>query len=417
MKLWGPLFFVTAVFGITFFFGGYQDRIGELISTNSTMTAAVFFTQSTTSDELHAAFASASSTKKLVKILLVPGHEPNFGGAEYRDLKERDLNADLALSLAQYFVEDGHYEVFMTRGKDGWNPLLGNYFVENAVSIRNFVDAQWAEMNRLVQESRIIRIDDVVPHNDAPSDVALRLYGINKWANENDIDIVLHVHFNDSGPRKNNQPGDYNGLSIYTPERQYSNAQVSADISKHLLKRLSRMFPVSNHPGEKVGVVEDQELIAVGSANTLDGASLLMEYGYIYEPQFQVDSVRGAVIKELALQTYLGITDFFREIPIVGGSHQSTLLPYEGNTIVKKTTQSTINVLKFQAALSEKGYYPPENYSRNDCPVSGFFWSCTKIALINFQQELGIKGEGGIVGPKTRAELRKLFEPSMMSKR
>ena len=37
-------------------------------------------------------------------------------------------------------------------------------------------------------------------------------------------------------------------------------------------------------PGE--GVVEDQELIAIGSFNTLNPIGLLIEYGYIYESQF-----------------------------------------------------------------------------------------------------------------------------------
>jgi len=28
-------------------------------------------------------------------------------------------------------------------------------------------------------------------------DIALRLYGFNKWADENKVDAMVHIHFND----------------------------------------------------------------------------------------------------------------------------------------------------------------------------------------------------------------------------
>lgn len=177
------------------------------------------------------------------------------------------------------------------------------------------------------------------------------------------------------------------------------------------------MFPVSNLPSEDEGVVESQELIAIGSANTVDAASMLIEYGYIYEPQFRVESVRSMAVKELAFQTYLGLSDFFGEASLIVGPYESTLLPYDGKAVVKKNALANTVVLKFQAALSDKGFYPPQNYTRNDCPLSGFFGPCTKTALTSFQNEFSIRGENGVVGAKTRAQLQKLFEPSLMSVR
>jgi len=379
------------------------------------MSAAVFFTQSKTSEDLRVAYVAATTTKKL-NILIVPGHEPNFGGTEFLGLKERDLNADLGLALAQYLVEDGHYEIVMTRGRDGWNPNLENYFAMNSESVKTFVSSQKKEMSRLIDEGKITMIDGL-PHNDAPSDVALRLYGINKWANEHNVDIVVHIHFNDSSPRRTNSPGEYSGFAIYTPERQYSNAKASAEIAKNVLKRLSKMFPVSNLEGEDVGIVEDQELIAIGSSNTVDAASLLIEYGYIYEPQFRNTAVRESVLKELAFQTYLGITDFFDEIPLIAGSFESTLLPYTGRIDIKKGSTASKDVLAFQAAMLHKGFYPPESFTLNECPVSGVFGRCTSRALSDFQKEFGIKGEDGVIGTKTRAQLRAIFEPSLISKK
>lgn len=402
-------------FGTVFLFGVFDKKMA-IVGGGDPMSAAVFFTQSTTSANLRTAFENASTTKKKLNVLIVPGHEPSFGGAEYLNLKERDLNADLALYLAQYLVEDGHYEVVMTRDKGAWNPYLESYFTANDEEIKTFVRSQKMEMRRLVSEGKITKISDAVPHNYAPSDVALRLFGINKWANEHDVDIIIHIHFNDSAPRNEWVPGEYNGFTIYTPERQYSNSQASQDIAKNVFKRLSKMFPVSNLPGEDQGIVEDQDLIAIGNSNTVDAASLLVEYGYIYEPQFRVPAVRVMVLKELAFQTYLGLADFFGETPFSVGPHQSTLLPYNGNSAVNKTTLANTGVLAFQAGLLGKGFYPPENYSRNDCPLSGFFGSCTKTALSAFQREFEINGESGVVGAKTRAQLRKLFEPNLVSK-
>lgn len=405
--------FIALIFSSTIFLiGWYDEKVGTFFS-NVSMPASVFFMQSVNATDLRATFDTAPSTKKKLSVLIVPGHEPDFGGAEYLGIKERDINADLALALAQYLVEDGHFEVEMTRGKDGWNPALENYFMTGEEDIKTFVRSQKGEMARLVGEGKVIRVSDAVSHNDAPSDVALRLFGINKWANDIGADIIIHIHFNDSLPRRANQPGEHNGFTIYTPERQYSNSQATAEIAPHIFKRLSRMFPVSSLPVEDQGVVEEQDLIAIGSYNSVDGASMLVEYGYIYEPQFKTLSVRELVVKELAFQTYLGLADFFGEVPPFAGPHESTLLPYEGRNIVKKTGSANREVLAFQAALIDKGFYPPEYFTKNDCPLSGFFGQCTRTALAAFQNEFGIKGEAGTIGTKTRARLRALFQPNL----
>lgn len=408
----------------TLMFAGTVIALGLFVLTQSekqwtfagdTMPASVFFTQSVTSDSLRTVFTAASSTKKKLKVLLVPGHEPYFGGAEYLGVNERDLNADLALALARYLVEDGHFEVTTTRDKNGWNPELQDYFTAGADEIKEFARTQKGEMARLMDEGRITKATGAVSHNNAPNDVALRLYGINKWANDRGEDIVIHIHFNNDGEQKGWRPGEYNGFAIYTPERQYSNAKATAEIAPYIFKRLSRMFPVSNLPKEDAGIVEDQELIAVGSNNSVDGASVLIEYGYLYEPQFNVPSVRALVLKELAFQTYLGLADFFGEVPAIIGQYESTLLPYQGGkSVVKSTVAADREVLMFQVALTEQGFYPPQGRTKNNCPLSGIFGPCTRTALATFQREFDITGEEGAIGTKTRAKLRALFQPSLM---
>lgn len=411
MKLSVVIFVLMIVIG-AFFVG--DRNLARSFFDNISMPASVFFTQSVKATNLREAFDTASSTKKKLSVLIVPGHEPYFGGAEYLNIKERDLNADLALALAQYLVEDGHFEVSMTRGKDGWNPELQNYFATNEKDIEAFMRAQKEEMARLVGEGKIIRVSDAVPHNDAPSDVALRLFGINKWANDHKVDIIIHIHFNDNYPRRTNTPGEHNGFAIYTPEHQYSNSQAANEIAQYVFERLSRMFPISSLPAEDKGIVEEQDLIALGSYNSVDGASMLIEYGYIYEPQFKVAPVRDLIVKELAFQTYLGLADFFGDTSPMVGPYESTLLPYEGTNIVKNNVSADREILAFQVALMDKGFYPPQERTKNDCPLSGVFGPCTRAALTTFQREFDIKVEQGAIGAKTRAKLRALYQPSLM---
>lgn len=411
MKLSVAIFALMIVIGVVFV---GDHPLSRSFFDNISMPASVFFTQSVKATDLREAFDATSSIKKKLSVLIVPGHEPYFGGAEYLNIKERDLNADLALALAQYLVEDGHFEVSMTRGKDGWNPDLQNYFITNEEDIKTFVSLQKKEMARLVGEGKIIKVSDAVTHNDAPSDVALRLFGINKWANDRKVDIIIHIHFNDNYPRRTNAPGEHNGFAIYTPEHQYSNSQATNEIAQYIFERLSRMFPISSLPAEDKGIVEEQDLIALGSYNSVDGASMLVEYGYIYEPQFKVVPVRDLIIKELAFQTYLGLVDFFGETSPIVGPYESTLLPYEGNNVVKNNVSANREVLAFQVALMDKGFYPPQERTKNDCPLSGVFGPCTRTALSSFQREFDIKGEAGTIGSKTRAKLRALFQPSLM---
>ncbi len=384
-----------------------DKQIGVSETTN--MFASVFFTQSINTNNLQEKFNTATTTGQKIRILLVPGHEPDFGGAEFKNLKERDMVIDLERNLSEYLKTNPRYEVFVTRDKERWNPELQNYFIQRAEEIKVFTSSQKTEMARLVAEGRIIRVADNAPHNTAPDDVALRLYGINKWANENKIDITLHLHLNDSFPRKTTQAGEYSGLSIYVPEKQYSNSQATGAVASRIFKRLTRFFPISNLPEESEGVVEEQDLIAVGSYNTSDGVSMLIEYGYIYEKGFMDSGVREAVLKELAFQTYLGLEDFFGGTPSIAEPYKTTLLPYFWKTTLKKSSISNKETLSLQASLLQQGFYPPNNKTKNECPLSGVFGLCTRTAVANFQNEHNIPGDGTVFGVQTRAKLNKLY--------
>ena len=245
-----------------------------------------------------------------------------------------------------------------------------------------------------------------VEHNSAPSDVALMLYGINVWANNQGFDIILHIHFNDHDGRASDRPGKYSGFTLYTPEKQFSNSEGSNELAKKIFARLSTYFAVSNLPGESVGITEDQDLIAIGAFNTLDPASVLIEYGYIYESQFIDKEVRPLAIREIAFQTYSGIKDFFEsgDVP-----NKKSALEYIGwNKNFGKGDFSDHDVFSLQMFLSREGIYPPPGFSKNDCPISGSFGHCTEKSVIIFQKKHDISPASGFVGPKTRYVLNSL---------
>ncbi len=273
--------------------------------------AGVFFTQSITVSDLKDTYKKASKRKDKVKVLLVAGHEPNYGGTEFRGIKERDIAVDIAQEIKDLLDKESEYKVIISRDKEKWNPELENFFTKEWNGIIPWKDSYQREMVRLFNNGKVKQITDGVLHNDAPPDVAKRLYGINKWVNENGFDIVIHIHINDN-PRKNtSQPGIHSGYAIYIPEGQYSNAEATKAIAEKIEGRLAQTITKSTLPKENAGLVEDQELVAIGRHNTVDAVSLLIEYGYIYEPWILNPIMRDIQIKELARQTVLGIEDFF----------------------------------------------------------------------------------------------------------
>lgn len=371
--------------------------------------AAVFFRESITISQLQNKYDAVSKKYPKVRIMIVPGHEPDFGGTEFKDLKERDMTVELSKQLEVFFKNNSHYEVIIARDQTAWNPDLKKYFDENWDAILDFVKENKNEMVRLVNGGSVTKVTDGMYHNAAPRNVALRLYGINKWNNENNIDIAIHVHFNDY-PRKNpSVAGKYSGLSIYVPEKQYSNSTTTRAIADTVFKRLSKYNPISNLPKETDGIIEEQELIAIGSYNTLDAPSMLIEYGYIYEPQFADKNVRDSTFRDLAFQTYLGIQDFFGSGNDVSLTYDTLMLPYKWENNINRNTLDKNPVLALQSALILEGLYPPREKNKNDCPRTGKFGPCTIEALSTFQKKYGINGENEMVGEQTKKILNEKY--------
>ncbi len=350
----------------------------------------------------------SNSTNK-INILIVPGHEPSFGGAEYLDLKERDMNVELSNSLAEFFSRNSHYNVNISRDKQSWNPILSDYFKNHWDEIVAFLKDSKQEVLTSIQNGSMKLDNNGLFHNNAPRDVAYRLYGINKWGNENNIDIAIHVHFNDYPRRNASIPGKYSGLTIYVPESSFQNNASTVAVADTIFKRLTKYNAKSNLPKEDDGIVEDSDLIAIGAYNSSNAASMLIEYGYIYEPQFADQYVREASLRELAYQTYLGVEDFFNQNNQNGIAYDTLVLPYTWkNTLDEKSIEKN-DIFALQTALTLDGVYPPQGKQKNDCPRTGKIGPCTKASILEFQKKYGITGEGGVVGKKTLDILNNKF--------
>ena len=242
--------------------------------------------------------------------------------------------------------------------------------------------------------------NDQVSHNSVSNNASLRLYAVNKWANENNIDLVIHGHFNDYPGHKYNKPGKYSGFTVYVPDSQYSNARASGEIGQAISTELQKVSPISDLPQESMPVVPDQDLIAVGAKGTRTGASILIEYGYIYEPQFNNPEVKSLILPELAYQTYAGLQKYFNPTVTLASSTLPILITENLQSGIRGSGQ----VLSLQKVLADKGYYPPTGKTPTDCPLNGNFGPCVESAVKNFQSSYGVNPTG-VVGPITREKL------------
>jgi len=383
-----PLF--ASVLLIAFLFGSAPVRAADEV-----------FPVTTTTAELQAKYQAAGASGEKVRILVMPGHEPAYGGAEYRSLKERDIAVDIANKIAVQLRTNPRFDVIVARDALAWNSDLTFYFDKARRSIQRFVKDKKKAMEKLVKRGDVEDREFEVLHNTAATDVALRLYGISKWSNENEVDIAIHVHLNDNLGHGLSAPGLHSGFAVYVPDEHFGNAAASTALGEALARNLNHWNATSTLPIENYGVVPDQDLIALGSFNTAEFASVLVEYAYIYESKISYPEARSVVLDDFAYQTYRGVQDFFGG-PVAGDD--TLVLPYawvEGSLTVGA---SSPQIYALQVALHKLGFYPPAGQLLIGCPVSGYAGECTVTALKNFQASKGLE-QTGSVGPRTKAAL------------
>jgi N-acetylmuramoyl-L-alanine amidase len=356
------------------------------------------FPLSASAQEIAQKYEMAGQGGEKVKVLIMPGHEPSFGGTELGALKERDIAVDIANDLATHLRTDPRLEVFVARDQTAWAPELSNYFEEEWTGIERFVKSAKRAMNLLLKKETIEQRTFEVGHNVAATDVALRLYGINKWANENEYDLAIHIHLNDNPGATN-----HSGFAVYVPDSQYGNSESSKALGVSIANELNKFNASSTLPIENYAIVEDQSLIALGARGTADFASVLIEYAYIYESKISKDAVRPVVLDDFAYQTYRGLLRFLGA-PVVGDN--TLALPYAWEVGAMPEGTAGPQVYALQVALKKLGFYPPAGQLLIGCPISGYVGECTISALKAFQASKGLEKTGAI-GPRTKALLQK----------
>ncbi len=394
-----------ALLGLILFLSDRSGGLGVLEETKRFL-GGIFFVDSITDKEIINKYTLSKQGLEKVRVLVVPGHDNEAWGTEFGGIKEAELTLEVAENLYGKLKTDGDFEVFITRDKNGYTPEFANFFVNERENIEKFRAGNSLLMNEMVRIGAV-KIADGVPHNFANDETSVKLNGINYWANKNKVDAVISIHFNDYGGRRWNRTGKYSGYAIYVPEKQFSNAKASKTIAQYISRSLSGLLAESDLPKEGGGVVEDQELIATGSNNSLNPTSLLIEYGYIYENQFINPALRPTMMKELAYLTYNGIKNFVLE-KNNADPKLTTILPFRWEENLTKK-DGGLAVLALQKALVVESLYPPAGFSKNDCPMSGIFGSCTEKATVNFQKKYGIYPAEGVVGPATREKLNSLY--------
>lgn len=360
-------------------------------------TASTFFVDSKNQNELVTRYKNGGK----VNILIVPGHDDEYSGTEFRGLREADANLFIAKNIYSFLATDNKLNVRLSRDENGYAPGIKDYFTNRVEYVRGFMLSQMSQMKNLLNTGKVAEKTDGVYHNNAKTDVALRLYATNKWANDNNIDIIINVHINDHAGRRSGVVGDYNGFTIYVPDKQFSNARASKPLANILAQKLKTVIPESDLPREG-DVVEDQALIAIGASNTLDPVSLLIEYGYIYEPQYENKDAREAISKEYGNLTAQAVKDYLSSKNTIT---DSVLLQ---NKLDESLGRGDVgaDTAVLQKALAVAGTFPIET---RECYITGTFGPCTEKALKEFQKQNGLE-QTGELGPKTREKLNALIK-------
>jgi peptidoglycan hydrolase-like protein with peptidoglycan-binding domain len=138
---------------------------------------------------------------------------------------------------------------------------------------------------------------------------------------------------------------------------------------------------------------------------------MLIEYDYIYEPQIVNPQVRPIALADFAYQTYLGLQDYYDGNTNVTAtsSYNPSANVYDWQNQVTSTDSNPDDIYAIQTALIMDGDYPPIGKTKNDCPHSGTFGSCTRLAIEAFQQKNNIFNET-VFGQKTFSMLKDIYD-------
>ncbi len=242
------------------------------------------------------------------KILLVAGHTAQTKGAVFGNTTEYELNYDIVKKLEREMRIRG-YDVTITHQGSDYSQQFLDYFETNEQRILDFRENKKQAYDKLYPQGVVTNDTD---HNYASPLGVIQLYGVNLWANENNMDAVVHMHFNDYPGRPAGKTGTHTGFSVFTPLKTNNHFVESFNLAKSIEEHMLKYTNRSTVTNESAGVLES-ELIAVGQNNSVNMPSVLIENGFVYESKFTNLTQREIVLTRQANSIANGIEQYFAQ--------------------------------------------------------------------------------------------------------
>lgn len=280
-----------------------QETIMQLREENNLLVEQIGSATTSSSTEI-----ALDEIQAQPKILLVAGHTATTKGAVYDQTTEYELNYDLLRKLEREVRSRG-FDVVITHKGDDYSPQFLEYFDQNEEQIldyrQNKKDAYDAQYPQGV-------VTNDTDHNHASPIGVIQLYGVNLWATENNVDAVVHLHYNDYPGRPAGQRGVHSGFSIFAPLKTNDHFVESFKLAKSIEKNMLQSSKRSTVKNESAGVLES-ELIAVGQANSVTMPAVLIEGGFVYESKFTNPTQREIMLTKQARDIAEGIKQYFEQ--------------------------------------------------------------------------------------------------------
>ncbi len=221
------------------------------------------------------------------------------------------MNLALATKIFNLLKKDPKYQVYITRDSSGYTKDFAEHFELNEEHIDSFIESSKKNILSNLGIGTFIKKANT-PHAQASEAAVFKLYAINKWVNKNEIDAVIHVHFNDYRRKTKWRMGDREGFAIYVPDEQFLNSEESFKLGNNIFNELVKKYKTSNYVNELGGMVSDQRLIALGANRTLvaKARTILVEYGYIYK--FGNREKRLKDYEQMAELTVAGLNNYYK---------------------------------------------------------------------------------------------------------
>ena len=153
--------FCRFLFFSAFAYIGYEYNL-PYVGSALRYVAGPFFAERITPEQILANYETGK-----IKILIVPGHSNDSFGAQFRGIKEAQMNAELGQELFEFFRKDNKFETYATRAKNGdYSQWFSDYFESNKEEVENFREDSRKKMRQALEQGmpgRIIKFTIIPP--------------------------------------------------------------------------------------------------------------------------------------------------------------------------------------------------------------------------------------------------------------